>query len=790
MDIEVEQLKKVLPLSLMVQGLSRESATSLAGPCRWCGGKDRFVYREDSGKYHCRQCGSKGDILDFYINSGEGSIPELKNKYLFCTTAGAQAECSTLFPCPAENENPTPTPDLAERWGQIFTFQYKLEHVLKQLYSLFVDRRKIGADTISKAVSSGYLFLCNHRGKPSAACKYMDLDGNITAIQYLTLDESPFEGAEDKRVFHPGSQPKKGFFFAGECLERADKIVIVESVVNALSIADQVTGVCCIAIGSTMFTDKLNDLIPFLEMKPLICCLDNDQAGRKAALKVAQNIQGALSIRWPDELGNTKIEKGIDVNDLLKKNLGAVVIELINGAAPLTVEAVEEISAEALEDIVNTDKTGKKKKAKEEIPDLEAARLVYKSYGDGNIIFDGSFCWAWAGDRGVWVKTNDRAIKQKIHESTSSKTLTKNKVNSILDLFKTEIFIPEFNFPFIQNFINCLNGELHFENGQYTIKNHEKENYCITQIPVEYDPQAICERFDRFLVEVFQGDPDAEEKAFLVYQMIGYCLLSFCRFEKFFILIGPGANGKSVLMDVIKELVGRENTASVQPSQFENKFQRAHLHGKLLNLVTEIAEGAQIADAQLKAIVSGELTTAEHKHLPPFEFEPYATCVFGTNHMPHTRDFSEALFRRAIIIRFNRTFEEHEQDRHLKEKLKTELPGILNRSLHALSDVFSFGTFFEPGSTKDAKKEWRLEADQIAQFVDECCFVSPGAGSITSARIYGAYQKWADEVGINKKLNRKNFTIRLKKLGVSPTMGTGGERLISGIALLGSYAVG
>ena len=52
-------------------------------------------------------------------------------------------------------------------------------------------------------------------------------------------------------------------------------------------------------------------------------------------------------------------------------------------------------------------------------------------------------------------------------------------------------------------------------------------------------------------------------------------------------------------MDTIAALVGPDHVAAVQPSQFENRFQRAHLQGKLVNLVSEIAEGHEIADAQL-----------------------------------------------------------------------------------------------------------------------------------------------------------------------------------------------
>jgi putative DNA primase/helicase len=85
---------------------------------------------------------------------------------------------------------------------------------------------------------------------------------------------------------------------------------------------------------------------------------------------------------------------------------------------------------------------------------------------------------------------------------------------------------------------------------------------------------------------------------------------------------------------------------------------------------------AMMADAEIKAITSGELITAEHKNKPPFDFSPFATCWFGTNHMPHTRDFSDALFRRALILTFNRVFAEHERDPKLKEKLIAELEGI------------------------------------------------------------------------------------------------------------------
>ncbi len=413
-------------------------------------------------------------------------------------------------------------------------------------------------------------------------------------------------------------------------------------------------------------------------------------------------------------------------------------------------------------------------------PHLVTARQVLRSFGGENIIHTGAFTYAWNG-AGVWHAMDDREIKQKIHTLTDIDSLNKHSVASILDMVKTEAFRKDHQFDADRRAVNVLNGELHWVSPTWELRPHCRKSYRTTIIPVEYDPGARAPRFERFLREIFRDDPDNEDKTILVCEMIGYCLLPSCEYEKFFILYGPGANGKGVLMHTIAALVGREHVCAVQPSQFENRFQRAHLHGKLVNLVTEIAEGHEIADAQLKAIVSGELTTAEHKHKPPFDFRPFCTCIFGTNHLPHTRDFSEALFRRAVLIGFNRVFSEAEQDKHLADELRKELPGILGLGLEAIARVITRGHFTVPASTQELKSSWRINCDQVAQFVEDRCRMGPGLREI-SGQLYAAYKDWAAEAGIKHILNHRNLTERLVRLGCESGR-TGQTRLIHGIEL-------
>ena len=396
---------------------------------------------------------------------------------------------------------------------------------------------------------------------------------------------------------------------------------------------------------------------------------------------------------------------------------------------------------------------------------LDLAHLTLNGIGRENIICADASFWKWL-DAGVWAQQNDRAIKQATQNviDTAGVDVTANLVKGVADVLKNEIFKPDHKFnrgnP---ETVNCLNGELELQAGKWTLQPHCREHYRTTQIPVAYDPQADAPLFCAFLAQVFRDDADMLDKIKCVLELMGYTIMSHARHELFVMLIGPGANGKSVLLAVLEGLAGVDNVAGVQPANFDRSFQRAHLHQKLANIVTELKQGEVIADAELKAITSGEPSTVEHKFGDPFVMRPFATCWFGTNHMPHTRDFSEALFRRAVILQFNRTFAKHEQDPQLKDKLLAELPGILNLSLTAYARALNSG-FTAPSSSHAAKQEWRLEADQVAQFVDDVCTRDAEARS-TATNVFEAYRNWALDNGIKQTMSQKGLRERLTRLG-------------------------
>jgi putative DNA primase/helicase len=400
--------------------------------------------------------------------------------------------------------------------------------------------------------------------------------------------------------------------------------------------------------------------------------------------------------------------------------------------------------------------------------DLELARGLVSEIGNANVLAAQSFVWKWQ-QCGVWKKQDERSVKQWVQHYIGDKldSIRKSNVDSVADLFRTEVYLSDHAFDIGPvECVNTLSGELMLTDaGRWELLPHNRQHYRTTQVPIEYEPKAQAPQFVKFLADVFKGDPDAGDKATALLEMMGYTLMAHCNHEKFIILVGSGANGKSVLLSVLEALAGRESVAAVQPSQFDNKFQRAHLHNKLANIVTEIKQGAVIDDDALKGITSGEPTTVEHKNKDPFDMRPFSTCWFGTNHMPHTRDFSDALFRRALILQFNNVFKPElgNCDPQLKDKLMGELPGILSLALDAYADALQ-GGFTVPQSCKDARDEWRLEADQVAQFVDSECEAVPGAKT-PSQPMYDAYRDWAKDSGIHNQLAIKSFKERMDRLG-------------------------
>lgn len=422
-------------------------------------------------------------------------------------------------------------------------------------------------------------------------------------------------------------------------------------------------------------------------------------------------------------------------------------------------------------------------KAGSEADDLELAEAL----DDGaNLIFNMQKFWSYDRDEGIWTELPEEALKRRLQLVCryAKIPIKESRIRGAFSAAKSRFF-REVEFDRLdRRSIPAANGILRYEDGRWSIYPYRREDFRRIRLPVFYDLTAKCPRFEKFLEEVFQGTPDLKERCRFILEFLGLSLTANTEYEKAIMLVGSGGNGKSVLIRVLEALVGSRNRSAVQLKQLENRFQRAHLDGKIVNIATELSEGGEVPDAEVKAIISGEAITAEHKLKPPFEFFPICKMWFLTNHLPSVRDLSDGLFRRFSIIDFpNRFDDKPTRDTQLSDKLAAESSGILNYLLIALSAVYERGSLTEPPSARMAVDGWRRDADQVSSFIDDECVLEAGA-CIESKDLYQVYVAWAKESGIKKTLGKNGLTKRLRNFGVEPDKGTGGTRLLWGIRKL------
>lgn len=192
--------------------------------------------------------------------------------------------------------------------------------------------------------------------------------------------------------------------------------------------------------------------------------------------------------------------------------------------------------------------------------------------------------------------------------------------------------------------------------------------------------------------------------------------------EKALILFGSGANGKSVFFEVVTAMLGPENVSN-HPLHLltceEPSYYRAAIANKLVNYSSEIS--ARLGNTDLfKQMVSGETISARQPYGRALNIRQYAKFIFNCNTLPRDVEQTDAFFRRCLIIPFDETIPEEEQDRTLHAKIiEGELAGVFNWVLEGLDRLLSQGSFSECEAAAKAALQYRKDTDSVQQFLEE-----------------------------------------------------------------------
>lgn len=334
------------------------------------------------------------------------------------------------------------------------------------------------------------------------------------------------------------------------------------------------------------------------------------------------------------------------------------------------------------------------------------------------------------------------------------------------DLYKQFCATSFFKIPNNSNNIqiNLLNGTLEFSSNGFLLKDFKPDDFIKYQLGFEYDPNSRSPLFDKFLNEVLPSKCLRD----VVAEYLGSIFLkkdSSIKIEKVMVLLGNGANGKSVLFEVINKLLGTENVSnfSLQSLTDVNGYYRASIENKLLNYSSEM--NGRVEFSIFKQLASQEKVAARLPYKEPIILDNYARLLFNSNVLPENVELSNAFFRRLLIIPFNVTINEEDQDPELHLKLFKELPGILNWILAGLTRLIKNKKFTQSDEVDELINKYEIESDSLKLFLKENNYEKSVTSKVKIKDLYLKYKAFCleDRYLI---LNKSKFIKRIKGEGV------------------------
>ena len=337
-----------------------------------------------------------------------------------------------------------------------------------------------------------------------------------------------------------------------------------------------------------------------------------------------------------------------------------------------------------------------------------------------------------------WQETSKRKIKAFAEKHIDKGKPIETERQEFFNLLTIQNLKPRSFFETsIEGLVNFKNGILNTETNAF-IDHSPKFGFC-SILPYDYDKNAESPRFEKFLNEVTLDRRDLKTS---ILEFIGYGLTNENPSwgEKAMLLFGDGANGKSVLTDIVKALAGDENCSNVSLGDLKDPKNRLLIKDKMFNLSQETSSKALIQSESVKNIISGENVTIHKFHVGMFDMKPRAKIIAACNQLPKTYDTTWGLMRKLIIIPFDATFSEKDMDRGLRKKLLEELPGIFNMCVDAFKLAKRKGRFTIAQESLDEIHDFKLANDPIAAWVEENITDAGPEEFLPTASIYEKFE--------------------------------------------------
>lgn len=282
---------------------------------------------------------------------------------------------------------------------------------------------------------------------------------------------------------------------------------------------------------------------------------------------------------------------------------------------------------------------------------------------------------------------------------------------------------------------------------------------------VEYDKDAKCPTWNRFLLQIMNNDVEMIK---FVQKAMGYALTGDVSEQCMFILWGSGANGKSTFLNTIQKILGdyacSTGTETFMKRSNEQSNDIARLRGMRLVTTSEVENGKALSESLIKQITGEDELTARFLYGEYFSFKPTFKIFMATNHKPKIKGGDYGIWRRIKLIPFNVTIKPEDRDKNLADKLEKEAKGIFNWMLDGYA-MWKAEGLTEPDAIKEANEQYMEDMDTVGTFVKDCLEIdASGVRKISNKELYEAYIRWCN-VNNERVGSQKYLAIRLQEKG-------------------------
>lgn len=300
--------------------------------------------------------------------------------------------------------------------------------------------------------------------------------------------------------------------------------------------------------------------------------------------------------------------------------------------------------------------------------------------------------------------------------------------------------------------------------------------FVISKIPTNYNPNASSDFVDTFLNKITQGHEPSKQN---LIELLANVVYPTVLIDRMWFLYGASAgNGKSTFLSMLTNTFSPDHNriSSVPPKKLAaNNFAASDMYGKIANLVDDLPD-EYIEDAgALKSIVSGQAITIERKGKDGFTGVITAPLIFGSNHFPRFRENGNSIMRRMMIIPFDYNFMSdgealpaYEVDNMLRSDEVREY--VLKLALEGVKQVKDNKGKPTPNDLVErALKNFETTNDPLGTYLKDFNAQDIIERNVGSKLLYAEYTNWCDDMGIDNPVGQRRFIQRVKEvLGIEP----------------------